>query len=221
MSQTMAGTLTNNTVVTIPEATLPKFFRTRKLQKIKMRSFSTSCRYDVIIGRDLLNEMGIKINFEDHVIQWEDSLVSMRQYEEDKEDEPPFKLKLQQQFHDEEMDDNDVTFILVTETHPTIDQRIAVPHVSTGYRSKIITESHYQKIHTDDVVEQLTHIKPHKKDNLKDLLKQFPILFSGRFGRYKHEKIKLEVNPQVQPHVSRAYPIPKQQLIVFKNDLDR
>ena len=38
---------------------------------------------------------------------------------------------------------------------------------------------------------------------------------------YPHNKLHLDVDPSVKPFVSRAYPIPKKQLQIFKQELDR
>ena len=38
---------------------------------------------------------------------------------------------------------------------------------------------------------------------------------------YPHNKLHLDVDPSVKPFVSRAYPIPKKQLQIFKQELNR
>ena len=34
--------------------------------------------YDMIIGRDLLSELGIKIDFSDSTIEWDNAMISMK-----------------------------------------------------------------------------------------------------------------------------------------------
>ena len=39
--------------------------------------FDTPCRYDIIFGTDFLNKVGMKINFEDSVVEWYDSKLPL------------------------------------------------------------------------------------------------------------------------------------------------
>ena len=56
---------------------------------------------------------------------------------------------------------------------------------------------------------------------LAHLLAKFSTLFNGELKVYPHQNLHLEVDPSVCPFVSRAYPIPKSQLQIFKAELDQ
>ena len=66
--------------VTVDSMTFPEFFRTRKLMKVEARVFHTPCRYDTILGREVLKEMGIVLNFKTGTMKWDESIVPMKLY---------------------------------------------------------------------------------------------------------------------------------------------
>ena len=59
---------------------LPEFHRTRTLTTMKAQIFEANCRYDLILGRDLLTSLGIVINFENKTMIWDHSQVALCQY---------------------------------------------------------------------------------------------------------------------------------------------
>ena len=56
-SQTLAGTFTSNQEIQLEQIMLPEFFKTRKIDHVKAKIFTTQCQYDMILGRDLLNDL--------------------------------------------------------------------------------------------------------------------------------------------------------------------
>ena len=65
------------------------------------------------------------------------------------------------------------------------------------------------------------HLSSTQQQQLSTLLSQFPTLFNGELKVYPHNKLHLDVDPSVKPFVSHAYPIPKKQLQIFKQELDQ
>ena len=88
----MAGNLASSLEVDLENITLPEFFRSRKLSKIQARVFMAPCRYDAIIGRDVLNELGLKLDFKDNKMTWDDCHVPMKAFE-DMNTKNPYGLK--------------------------------------------------------------------------------------------------------------------------------
>ena len=66
-SQTLAGTFTSNQEIQLEQVMLPEFFKTRKIDYVQAKIFTTPCRYDMILGRDLLNDLGIILDFKTRV----------------------------------------------------------------------------------------------------------------------------------------------------------
>ncbi len=45
------------------------------------RVFNTECRYDAIIGRNVLNQLGVLLDFKEGMMYWDDAEAVMRLYE--------------------------------------------------------------------------------------------------------------------------------------------
>ena len=72
----MAGTLSTGSTAKV-EFSLPKFHKD-KLVEWQVHLAPTLGNYDMIIGRDLLTEVGIDIHFSTHTCTWEHSTIPMR-----------------------------------------------------------------------------------------------------------------------------------------------
>ena len=64
------------------------------------------------------------------------------------------------------------------------------------------------------------HLSSEQQQLLTTLLSRFPTLFNGELKVYPHNQLHLDVDPSIKPFVSHAYPIPKKQLQIFKQELD-
>ena len=71
-SRTLSGTLSSNREVTLNRVVFPEFFQSHYVDTIPARVFNTDCRYDAIIGRDVLRDMGLKIDFASNSMIWDD-----------------------------------------------------------------------------------------------------------------------------------------------------
>ena len=79
-SQTLAGTFTSNQEVQLEQVMLPEFFKTRKLDHVNAKIFDTQCCYDMILGRDLLNDLGLILEFKNESMEWDQAQIAMRSY---------------------------------------------------------------------------------------------------------------------------------------------
>ena len=62
---------------------LDEFYENRQIQwNLYVDSSSGPHKYDMIIGRDLLSELGITLNFSDQTMTWDESTVRMKDPEE-------------------------------------------------------------------------------------------------------------------------------------------
>ena len=59
----VSGTFTSNQEIQLEQVMLPEFFKTRKIDYVQAKIFTTPCQYDMILGRDLLNDLGIILDF--------------------------------------------------------------------------------------------------------------------------------------------------------------
>ena len=76
-SSTLAGPMQSQLEVTLEHIVFPEFFRTRQVREVQAKVFNADCRYDAIIGRDMLKEMGLIIDFKDLRMTWDDVHVPM------------------------------------------------------------------------------------------------------------------------------------------------
>jgi hypothetical protein len=80
IGMTIAGQFNSNKTVELTNLCFPKFYRTRYFSSYKARVFETSCRYDMIIGRDMLRAMGLIVDFKDNLMTWDDVVIAMKMY---------------------------------------------------------------------------------------------------------------------------------------------
>ena len=85
--------------------------------------------------------------------------------------------------------------------------------------SKILP-SKYDAMDIETIVHCCTHLCPQQQDDLLDVLSRFPKLFNNELNVYPHEKIHLDIDPTVSPHITHAYLVPGSQLQLFKDELD-
>ena len=79
-STTLAGTMKSNQEVSLDRIVFPEFFKTRVVDTIQARVFHAPCRYDCIIGRDLLTDIGMTLDFKNLKMSWDECHVPMREF---------------------------------------------------------------------------------------------------------------------------------------------
>ena len=90
-----------------------------------------------------------------------------------------------------------------------------------GYKSKNIRASLYESSNLQEIVDKCSYLTREQQTDLLHLLSKFPGLFDGELKTFKGPPIHLELIDHPTPVRSRAYPVPRSQLPVFKNELDR
>ena len=79
-AQTTSGQLTTNQIVNLHNSTLPEFTKSIKIQTIQAYVFNQPCRYDIILGRDTLQQLGIDVKYSNQTIEWKEQTVTMKPY---------------------------------------------------------------------------------------------------------------------------------------------
>jgi transposase InsO family protein len=184
-SLTLAGTLSSQFVVQLQGIILPEFDRNKTIERQGAYVFSGPCNYDIILGRDFLETIGLILDFDRGVMEWMDKAVAMEGATQQR------KVELQ--------DKSDQTESMVTQ----------------------ILEAKYEKWNPEDVAVAQRHLTPSQRTDIENLVRKHPKLFSGRLGRYPHQKIRLEVDPTAIPVHARAYSVAHAHRDVFKTELQR
>lgn len=130
-------------------------------------------QYDMVIGIDLMTELGIDINFSTSRISWEGTEI-------------PMKLK------------NQVSDLNVAMDIYHFNMEATVIKEAEERHQRIL-DADYRAIDLKEYTDKLTHLTLQERIELLELLRQFPRLFSGGLGTLKVPPVKLELRP-LEPH---------------------
>jgi len=194
------GTAVLNQEVLITSLCLPEFSPTQKVPgPIRATMFKNDdSNYDLIIGMDLLQALGIDVMSSSKRVMWGDLTIPFRPSD---------------YFVTHTFDASSIS----SEDNPD-DEALAK---EAGYKSKVLLHSKYEKVDPQEVARQQKHLNQQQQADLARLLSKHMKLFSGKLGTYPHKKIHLELKPNAVPYNCRPYPIPRSQRQVFKDELDR
>ena len=179
--------------------TLNEFFENKSIEwNLHVDSTPGPHRYDMIIGRDIMSELGITLNFEDQTMAWEDSIVHMKDPE-----------------------------VLADLLHPVndfywneeINETAALNEASS--RLKKILDAKYEAADLDEVVRACGHLDDTEQSQLLALLRKYEHLFDGTLGTWHNEPYDIELKEGAKPHHSRPFPIPKVHERTLKVELER
>ena len=71
---TLAGSFMANESVILKNILLPEFHCTHRLDTLQAKLFDQMCHYDMILGRDLMNDLGVVLNFDAKSMEWDKPL---------------------------------------------------------------------------------------------------------------------------------------------------
>ena len=196
------GTEILNKEVLLEDISFPEFSTTQRIPgPIRAVVFTnTASTYDVIIGMDVMQTLGITVDCATKTISWNNNHVPFRSADYFKD---PLSIL-------------DAGLFTDFESEEELKEAAAL-----GYKSKTILHSKYEKVDTDEVARQQKHLTVKQQNDLKNLLNKYTKLFSGKLGKYPHRKVHLDVKPNAVPKTCRPYPVPKHHEQVFKDELDR
>ena len=76
--QTLTGEFVSDEAVFCFNTKFPELSNSLSVTRFAARVFSGKCRYDIIIGRDLMKQMGLDLKFSENVISWRGKTCPMR-----------------------------------------------------------------------------------------------------------------------------------------------
>ena len=195
---TQAGPMTTHSTCDI-KFTLPEFFETRVIEAtVNIDERVGPHRYDMLIGRDLLQKLKIIVNFDDLTVTWDNASIYMRDY-------------------------NALTNVLKDNSHffwcEEANETDALQ--SATERIKKILDAKYEKANLDEIVHKCSYLTEHEQFKLLQLLKKHEHLFDGTLGRWDAQPYDIELKPDAKPYHARAFPVPKIHEPTFRMELDR
>ena len=165
---------------------LPEFSLSREIEwscHIDERTDPSESPYDMIIGLDLIDELGLVIDFKDKVINWEELQMPMR----------PKGM---------------VTDVATTHTlyHMAVDPPV-VKAAEDRYNK--ILDANYEALDIPKLVSELKHLTRQQQNCLTKTITKYPSLTAGGLGNLNIEPIRLELAKNAKPYHAKPYGIPK------------
>ena len=151
--------------------------------------------YDMIIGSDILNDLGFKLDYENHLVEWQYATAPMK-------DRATFcrDMRYATYMHEE---------YLESEAARSASSRM------TG-----MLPSHYTKADLLKITRNLTHLSSTEQEALYDLLKSYEDLFDGTLGTWHLPPVELELKEGAMPYHAKPYPVPKAYEETFKREVE-
>ena len=153
---------------------------------------SISSYYDMIVGRDLLNELGMDIKFSTNTVCWETAEIPMKS----RDATPATSYFIQE------------TEQLRTET----DRLSATPKwlVSEYHKTDLREYSHRQ-----------TNLNTKQAELLETSLRKFETLFDGTLGKWTGSPFHIELKENMKPYHGRPYTVPQAYDQAFRKEVER
>ena len=181
----------------IPQFSISKIFNHRF--HIDNNKCESGIGYYMIIGRDLMVQLGLKGNFKRQVLQWHGATVYMKE---------PSSLQGKYDLTKRKMHE------VVMQTAEPASTREA-----TELMVKIIYIT-YVKADLNQVAVNATHLNAEERTLLLSLIKDSEDLFGGTLGDWSTEPVDLELNPDSKQFNSRYYLVPIINKVTFRKDLE-
>ena len=179
-NQTLAGNFTANESIILKNVLLPEFHRTHHLDTLEAKIFNQTFRYNMILGSDLMNDLGIILNFELKSMEWDKAIVAMREHPINTST-TSFATNLLLDAIDGSLDNNDSTFVLDQPSDLHYQANNANPD---GYKSKTIATSLYEPADLQDIVNKCNYLLPQQRQQLYRMLQKFHKLFDGQLKNF-------------------------------------
>ena len=79
LTTTTQGSYQCNEAALMTKVSLPEFVNGQKINNIVAQVFeSSNCLYDVILGRDFMNSIGLDIQFSSNSVKWLDTIIDIK-----------------------------------------------------------------------------------------------------------------------------------------------
>ena len=199
---TLAGTFTSKEQVCINDLMLPEFNNKQILPKLQAKVFGADCRYDMILGRDVLRAFGIKLDFDSDTIVSGGVSRKMREFPTIPKNMTATDVLLQELLDYVEFNDED------DESSDDI------------YNNEIL-DSKYDGATPREIADSCTHLTQAQRDDLEKLFSKFTKLFDGQLRCFTDEQVHLDIDPTVPSKRSRPYTVPISQRELFRKELNR
>ena len=194
---TKAGTFTTNKKCKV-QVTLPEFDDNKIIEyevHVDDSPDAASHSYDMIMGCDLMAELGIKMDFGDRVMTWNGITAPMKS-RSDVHNEPYMHEQLESVIESYQVQE-------LTE------------------RMSRILDADYHKADINKVTSEAVHLTPEEQKQLNFLLKRYEYLFDGQLGKWRGKPVDFELQARAKPYHAKAFLIPQSLEAATKKECER
>jgi len=195
--RTLGGTFTTNRRALV-DFKFPELSTTKSVSWICHVDHKTdpkTAQYDLIIGMDLMTDIGIYINTADKTVVWEGASIP---------------LKNRGVLQDSK----------VVQAVYNIIQAPPLLKEAERRQTKIL-DADYSKVDIDEHVHQLDYLSTEEQKQLAETLKCHHDLFSGGLGTLKIKPVSIDLKPDAKPHHAKAFQIPQSLEATTKKEIAR
>ncbi len=193
---TLAGTYGSLGSIQMSGMRLPAFDKNRVISDHSFEVFDADCRYDVILGADFLEKVGMNLRYSDLTVEWLGNTIPMQTLGKSVN-----AVEVEQYLNQMEIEEMGID----------IDSYLSAP----------ILEAKYDKWSIDEVIkDHCSHLNVKQQAELHQLLTRHAKLFDGTLGKYPGEPMHIEVEPGATPVYRRPYPVPVVHMAAFKKELE-
>src|SRR5688500_13588077 len=178
--------------------TLPAFHKERNISWTAFvdNTDKLTSRYDMIIGRDLISELGMTFWFNDHLMEWDNATTPML--------DPGM-------FNDEHVDQLEHEILFMHD-----------PDTTEAERIQAILDAKYCPADLEKITQECVELNKEEQQKLLALLQKFKHLFDGMVGTWNTEPVDLHLkDPNGQPYHAKPYPVPRSQEVKLKEEVNR
>ena len=166
---------------------LNEFFKNKFIEwNVHVDSTPSPHCYDMILGHDIMNELGITLNFKDQTMTWDDWTIHMK--------DPESLPDLMDPVND---------FFWNNDHYKTE----ACQEASICLQK--ILDAKYALVDLDVVIQACRHLTEDEKNQLHALLCIYEHLFDGTLGTWNNEPYNINLKEGAKPYHSRPFPLPK------------
>jgi hypothetical protein len=146
-------------------------------------------RYDMIIGQDLMNKLGIDIKGSDMSIYWDDTAIPWRHVDSTLND----------------------AYLKYSPTHQ--------PDKRTNRKVSKILDAKYKPANLKEITDAAEHSTSLQRQELYKLLMKYEDLFDGTLGKWNGTPDDIKLKKGAEPYHARTFPVLKIHELTLKKNL--
>ena len=173
------------TELAIFNITLPEFCKSKSIRVIAYVEEDSNGRHDLVLGRMIMQQLGMIFNFKTNTVIWDELSISMK---------PPTRHP----------NSENINVIDREDANLTDEMRTATKRMTKG-----MSENQYEQHDYKDMINKCHHLKQEEKQQLLILFEPYRSLFDGTLGKVPGPPVKIKLKKDIQPFCSLAYTVPQ------------